>query len=127
MSFYNNRKGLEEFQDKLLQCHQLMKQLEEGGGCGVEKKNFNDIYDCVDEIIHEDSEVELEIEALGAYDDVFTVVIRSYAGIVYWIQANEFDDIKYFENKEHAVDCAYDEFSSYIDGLSDLRERGEHV
>ena len=107
---------LEEFENELVKCPQLIKDLRNNGDLGDEdgEINFSNLIDQIDCIIHNDSGVEEEIDAIGAYEEGFYVVVRSYANIVFWIQANEFDDVKYFSNKEDALNYAYDEFSSYI-------------
>ena len=107
---------LEEFENELVKCPQLIKDLRSNGDLGDEdgKINFRNLVDQIDCTIHDDSAVVEEIDAIGAYEEGFYVVVRSYANIVFWIQANEFDDIKYFSNKEDALNYAYDEFSSYI-------------
>ncbi|MDC0066871.1 hypothetical protein OAK16_04660 [Verrucomicrobia bacterium] len=111
--------NLEEFEKELMQCPPLIKDLRKSGSANGEECEFkfSNLIDQIDCIIHDDSAVEEEIEAQGAYEEVFNVTIKSYSEIVYWIQANEFDDIKYFSTKEDALNYAHDEFSSYIGAL----------
>lgn len=125
MSIYHNTQGLEHFLDKLKECPEIRKKLKADGHESFEKFSSDEVFDYVEEVISDNSEHEEYIEALGAYEDIFHVNILSFAGTVYWITANEFDDIKYFSTKKDAVEYAHDEFSSYIGGLVDLREREE--
>ena len=123
MSAYHNTQGLEQFLDRLKKCPEVSKELKSDGHENFEKFSSDEVFDYVEEVISDNSEHEDYIEALGAYEDIFHVNILSFAGTVYWITANEFDDIKYFSTKKDAVEYAHDEFSSYIGGLVDLRER----
>lgn len=47
-------------------------------------------------------------------DDVFDIEIMEFHGI-FWIRANEFDDIGYFNDLANAVAYANNEYESYID------------
>ena len=125
MSAYHNTQGLEQFLDRLKECPEVSKELKSDGHESFDNFSSDEVFDYVEDIISNNGEHEDYIEALGAYEDIFHVNILSFAGTVYWITANEFDDIKYFSTKKDAVEYAHDEFSSYIGGLVDLREREE--
>lgn len=52
------------------------------------------------------------LDAVGAYDETFEVVVVEYQGI-YFVQANEFDDIGFFLSRSEAEEAAKDLASHY--------------
>jgi hypothetical protein len=65
-----------------------------------------------------------EIDGAAPYNDTFAIQILK-AGPLFWIRANEFDDICYFDSLEDARSCVYDEFEGFINELAE-RQRGEN-
>ncbi len=66
-------------------------------------------------------EFEDSLTAAAPDDDVFEIEIMS-AGPVFWIRANEFEDIGYFCSRKDAVAHAEEYFESYISELADREE-----
>ena len=54
----------------------------------------------------------------GGPEHGFDIEIRSF-GPLYWIHANEFDDIGYFASEEDAHQFASEEYGPYIDALDE--------
>ena len=65
-----------------------------------------------------------EIDAAAPYDDVFAIEIVQ-AGPLFWIRANEFDDLCYFESLEGAQACAHEHFEGFINELAERRAEEE--
>ena len=65
--------------------------------------------------------LEVSIDAAAPDDDVFGIEIWS-TGPVFWIRANEFDDIGYFPSRDEARRYAKVEFESHINELSEREE-----
>jgi hypothetical protein len=61
------------------------------------------------------------IEGAAPDDDVFHICINR-SGPLYWIQANEFDDICYFSSEDDAAEYAEQEFGSFIETLCEREE-----
>ena len=61
-----------------------------------------------------------EIEGAAPYNDTFAIEIIK-AGPLFWIRANEFDDICYFKSLEDARSCVYEEFKGFINELAERR------
>ena len=59
-----------------------------------------------------------EIDGAAPYNDTFAIQIIE-AGPLFWIRANEFDDICYFDSMEDARSCVYDEFEGFINELAE--------
>lgn len=59
-----------------------------------------------------------EVEGAAPYDDTFAIEIIK-AGPIFWIRANEFDDICYFDSLENARLCVYEEFEGFINELAE--------
>ena len=64
--------------------------------------------------------VEEEIEGAAPYNDTFAIEIIQ-AGPIFWIRANEFDDICYFNSLEDARSCVYEQFEGFINELAERR------
>jgi hypothetical protein len=58
----------------------------------------------------------LDIEALGAYDEVFTISVMQL-GPTFLVRAPEFEDVQFFKNQDHAENWARDNYSSFIEAL----------
>ena len=119
------QRELEEFREQLIKCPQLIKQLKEDGSVGLTDKSFDELIDKINEIIHDYSDVAEEIEALGAYDDPFNVMIMSFSDILFWVQANEFDDAGYFSTKDEAYSYASNNFESFFTALREYEEKND--
>ena len=109
-------KPLREFKDLLLKSKAIKKLVTEHYGAAAKErmKQFQagDAGDIVDllQLIEERKEElstspEATIDAAAPDDDVFQILIWS-AGPVYWITANEFDDIGYFSSLKDAKSYA---------------------
>jgi hypothetical protein len=58
-----------------------------------------------------------EIDGAAPYNDTFAIQIVK-AGPLFWIRANEFDDICYFDSLAGARACVYEEFEGFINELA---------
>jgi hypothetical protein len=61
-----------------------------------------------------------EVEGAAPYNDTFAIEIIK-ADPIFWIRANEFDDICYFDSLEDARSCVYEEFEGFINELAERR------
>lgn len=59
-----------------------------------------------------------EIDGAAPYNDTFAIQIVK-AGPLFWIRANEFDDICYFNALDDARACVHDEFEGFINELAE--------
>jgi hypothetical protein len=123
--FGYKQREIETFRDQLMECPQLIKQLKECGSGNLAEKGFDELIDEINEIIHDYSDVVEELEALGAYDDPFNIMIMSFSGILFWVQANEFDDAGYFSTKDEALDYASDNFEPFFTALREHEEEND--
>jgi hypothetical protein len=58
------------------------------------------------------------LKATGAYDDPFEVRIYKI-GPIFWVAANEFEDVGYFRSLKDAKSYAEDEYSSFLNPPDD--------
>ena len=116
---------LDHFLEQLRNCSAMKEHLKSNGHKSFENFSEDEIIDYIDDAIQNDSDEEMTMEALGAYEDVFDVTILGFGDIVYWVRANEFDDIKYFSSRESAADYAHNEYHSYIVALNTLNSEHE--
>lgn len=82
----------------------------------------DDLWDLIED--HKRGSLEefaTSLMAAAADDDVFEIEILS-AGPVFWIRANEFEDIGYFGSQYDALAYAEDYFDPYISELADREE-----
>jgi hypothetical protein len=75
-------------------------------------------HDIIHDLIRNSSIGVHSIEALGAYDDTFSVNVMQF-GNVFWISAMEFDDIGYFDDLEQAKSAAEANYEPFITALSE--------
>lgn len=79
--------------------------------CGAEF-DFDAFHDfAIDEVKNESQVIE-SYSAVGAYDEPFDFSVCEYQG-VFFVQANEFDDVGYFIDRQLAEECAKDMASYY--------------
>lgn len=76
------------------------------------KFSFDYFADFACDEISNEAEVIESVDAVGAYEDEFSVNVMEYQGI-FFVQANEFDDIRYFLKKESAEAAAFGLASDY--------------
>jgi len=120
-------KPLSAFKDQLLQSGDIQKLIarEYGPEADAATGRFRsgddgDLWDLIEDNKQEISGSPKEaIEAAAPDNDIFEIHIWS-TGPVFWIQANEFDDIGYFASLNEARAYAEEEFEGFI---SELRER----
>jgi hypothetical protein len=77
--------------------------------------NFQEFFDSgeLEDLIKNESSYTDTIQASGGPDLEFDIEIQSF-GPVFWIQANEFDDIGYFATEKEAHEYALEEYAPYI-------------
>ena len=123
---------LSTFKDQLLQSGDIQKHNAEEYGPEAEAAigrfrsgDDGDLWDLIEDNKQEvsDSPVEV-IDAAAPDDDVFGIEIWS-TGPVFWIRANEFDDIGYFPSLADARAYAEDFFEGFISELQERREDEE--
>ena len=124
--FGYKEREIEEFREQLMECPKLIKQLKEYREGNLTKKSFGELIDEINEIIHDYSDVVEELEALGAYDDPFNIMIMSFSDILFWVQANEFDDAGYFITKGEALNYASNNFEPFFTALREHEEENDN-
>jgi len=120
---------LSTFKDQLLQSEDIQKLIAKEYGTEAEAAigrfragDDSDLWDLIEENKQEISASPEEvIEAAAPDDDIFEIEVWS-TGPVFWIRANEFDDIGYFGSLADARAYAEMEFEGPI---SELLARGE--
>ena len=118
---------LSTFKGLLLQSRDIQKLIAEEYGPEAEAAigrfrsgDDGDLWDLIEDNKQEISGSPMEvIDAAAPDDDIFGIEIWS-TGPVFWIRANEFDDIGYFPSRDEARRYAEFEFEGLI---SELRER----
>jgi hypothetical protein len=80
-------------------------------------------HDIIHDLVMNESEAADAIEALGSYEDTFSIVIMKF-GSVYWVQAAEFDDVGYFDTIEKAKAFAESNFEPFITALNESKSKG---
>jgi ABC-type glycerol-3-phosphate transport system substrate-binding protein len=123
------KQPLSTFKDQLLQSGDIQKLI--AGEYGPEADaaigrfrsgDDGDLWDLIEDNKQEISGSPVEvIDAAAPDDDVFGIKIWS-TGPVFWIRANEFDDIGYFPSLPEVRAYAEEFFEGFI---SELREREE--
>ena len=120
---------LSTFKDQLLQSEDIQKLIAEEYGPEADAAigrfrsgDDGDLWDLIED--NKDATfgtLEVSIDAAAPDDDVFGIEIWS-TGPVFWIRANEFDDIGYFPSRDEARRYAEVEFESHINELSEREE-----
>lgn len=65
-----------------------------------------------------------EIDGAAPDNDTFAIEIVE-AGPLFWIRANEFDDICYFKSLEDARSCLHETFEGFINELAERQQEEE--
>jgi ABC-type glycerol-3-phosphate transport system substrate-binding protein len=120
---------LSTFKDQLLQSGDIQKLIAEEYGPEADAAigrfragEDGDLWDLIEDNKQEISGSPVEvIDAAAPDDDIFGIEIWS-TGPVFWIRANEFDDIGYFPSLPEARAYAEVEFESLIAELSEREE-----
>jgi len=115
------------FKDKLLKDGDVIKLLKDYYGEEFELyikafKNGSDEdidLECIlNDDLWESSTTDISFEGAGPENDTFFIQIMKL-GPLYFIQANEFDDIKYFDDLNCASAYAQIEYEPFITALED--------
>jgi hypothetical protein len=115
------------FKDKLLKKVEVIKSLKNHYGEEFELylkafKNGSDEdieLECIlNHDLWESSATDISFEGAGPEDDTFFIQIMKF-GPLYFIQADEFDDIKYFDDLNCASAYAQIVYEPYITALED--------
>ena len=62
-----------------------------------------------------------EVDGAAPDNDTFAIEVIE-AGPLFWIRANEFDDICYFDSLEDSRACLYETFEGFINELAERRQ-----
>ena len=119
-------KNLFELKDLLLRSEEIHSLVLKRSGKGAEQwesflkgENLDDLFEIVEEESHEITEEPVSfIEGAAPDNDIFHINIHKL-GPLFFITANEFDDIGYFESEEEAESYASLEFDGYIQALNE--------
>jgi hypothetical protein len=90
-------------------CQKIIKAFNDNTPYDAIEVDFEDI---IANLVDNESKVVDTLTGMGGYGE-FPIDILNY-GPLYWIQAQEFDTIKYFSSYEDALSCAEDEYESYL-------------
>lgn len=80
----------------------------------------DDVYDIVSDYIDNNAEVSEELTGYS-FDDCFPICVRSF-GPIHWVEAQEFDPIKYFKSSSEALNWAEFEYSEFLNAEPDEDE-----
>ncbi len=83
----------------------------------------DDVYNLVNDYIDNNAEVSEELTGYSS-DDCFPICIRSF-GPIHWVEAQEFDPIKYFKSSSEALNWAEFEYSEFLNADSEEEEELE--
>jgi hypothetical protein len=121
----NKTLGLEIFLNKLIPLDEITLAIEEILGNSettnvvkraVENKLSTDDVEetksIIEEYIYDNAITVASIEAYGGYGP-FTISIQNF-GPLFWVEAPEFDRIKYFATLDDAFSCADEEYQSFL-------------
>jgi hypothetical protein len=121
----------EEFLELLLQSEEVASacraELGEKASDAIDRARKGDATDFLEwfeDWRSNNPEEETAIEGAAPDDDVFNICINR-TGPLFWIQANEFEDICYFGSRADAVSYAEMEFSAFIDALNEREDDEE--
>ncbi len=82
-------------------------------GLGTLRTEIQDeVYDIVSDYIDNNAEVSEELTGYSS-DDCFPICVRSF-GPIHWVEAQEFDPIKYFKSSSEALIWAESEYSDFL-------------
>lgn len=111
---------LEDFLDALAQDPRVQELLLESG---VTITGFHDSGGLPD-LVHNESHEVSEIDAWGGDENHYQIRILRF-GPVFWIEANEFDDIGYFATEAEAEAHARDAYEPDIEAAEEFAESEE--
>jgi hypothetical protein len=130
MSLFYETIDITHFYCELVRMDSIQKELKSFLGDSESVRIINDFmmgipYDQIEgnyeDIIGdyiENNAVEIEtLYGMGSYGE-FPISILNY-GPLFWVQAQEFDSIKFFKSKEDAVSCAEWEYEAYLNSSGD--------
>ncbi len=80
----------------------------------------DDVYNLVSDYIDNNAKVSEELTGYSS-DDCFPICIRSF-GPIHWVEAQEFDPIKYFKSSNEALNWAELEYSEFLNAEPDEDE-----
>lgn len=83
-----------------------------------EEEAYNELYDCLLDLLINESEDVGELYGAGPYNDVFPITIMKF-GPIYWVSAPEFDDMGTFDSYDEAYASAESRYDAYIYELED--------
>ena len=109
---------IEHFLGTLAENPRVQEELAES-----EASNFQEFFDSgeLEDLVKNESSYMDTIQASGGPEHEFDIEIQSF-GPVFWIQANEFDDIGYFATEREAHEYALEEYAPYIGEAEEIEE-----
>jgi hypothetical protein len=124
-------KDISEFKDAILASEEIHAFVQKEFGKVADEKweafqrgeNLDDLYELISDNGTCAGEVVGELEGAAPDNDTFPITIWGI-GPLFFVTANEFDDLKYFGSLKDAEDYAGDYFSSFIEELN-AREQEE--
>jgi hypothetical protein len=119
-SFYNELIKIEIVQKELIDSlgHELAQMVIQKLNGGLTSLDIQvDFEDIISDCVENNASVFISLTGIGSYGE-FPIDIYQF-GPLYWVSAQEFDPIKYFETSEDAIDCAAFEYDSFLKGDSE--------
>jgi hypothetical protein len=74
----------------------------------------DDVYDIVSDYMADNASISEELTGY-TFEDCFPILIKSF-GPIHWVEAQEFDPIKYFKSASDALAFAEVEYSEFLTG-----------
>ena len=119
-------KDISEFKDAILASQEIHALVQQELGEEADEKwtsfqrgqGLDDLYELISDNETCYGEVVGEFEGAAPENDTFGIQTWRL-GLLYFVTANEFDDLKYFGSLEEAESYAWEEFSGYIEALND--------
>ena len=112
---YNELINIEIVQQELIdslgidQAQTVIQKLNNGLSSIDIQVDFEDI---ISECVENNASVHVSLTGIGSFGE-FPIDIYHF-GPLYWVSAQEFDSIKYFNSAEDAIACAEFEYDSFL-------------
>jgi len=130
MSIYKTE-AIESFYAELIQIQsikdEIINELGEKEGLRIINQFINrasyldikgDFEDIMIEFINNNADILESLTGIGSYGE-FSIDLKNF-GPLFWVEAQEFDPIKYFRSRQDALDCANSEYNSFFANEDDV-------
>ena len=119
------QKSLDSFASRLIRLTRVQDEMQRilrteaqpiidkvSAGQALSQDDINNCHDLLVDLVDNESEPETGFEGFGT--GLFSINVMNFGGVVYWVEALEFDPIGYFGSRKEAEEIAESEYEPFI-------------